>query len=326
MLEAMKALAERSVMERLVLLVNHVIAAEPAAIERLRPHAARTLQIELNGWPSLLPARRAVRLSASRRPAWSNGSPARRRRRADLRVAVDAANPALALTRVVAGERPQVEVAGDAAFASDVDWLIDNLRWDVQDDLARFVGDAPARQIAKVGGWFAARDARGREGAARPGGAATAAAAPRWPAAAAAPMRHFARLVVICVTVLRFGLDELALSGFRQRWVRLLVRVITIGRRLDAPRGERLRLALERLGPIFVKFGQVLSTRRDLLPPDIADELAQAAGPRAAVSRRRGARRSVEKRVRPADRRASSPASTPRRWRARRSRRCTSRC
>ena len=43
---------------------------------------------------------------------------------------------------------------------------------------------------------------------------------------------------------------------------------------LDAPRGQRLREALERLGPIFVKFGQVLSTRRDLLPPDIADELA----------------------------------------------------
>src|SRR4051794_6458083 len=88
-------------------------------------------------------------------------------------------------------------------------------------------------------------------------------------------MRHVLRLVVIGVTVLRYGLDELALSSFRQRWVRFLVRVITMGRRLDAPRGVRLRLGLERLGPIFVKFGQVLSTRRDLLPPDIADELAK---------------------------------------------------
>jgi ubiquinone biosynthesis protein len=88
-------------------------------------------------------------------------------------------------------------------------------------------------------------------------------------------MRHIARLVFICVTVLRYGLDELALSSFRQRWVRLLVRVLTIGRRLDAPRGERLRMGLERLGPIFVKFGQVLSTRRDLLPEDLADELAK---------------------------------------------------
>ena len=88
-------------------------------------------------------------------------------------------------------------------------------------------------------------------------------------------MRHIARLVFICVTVLRYGLDELALSSFRQRWVRALVRVMTIGRRLDAPRGERLRMGLERLGPIFVKFGQVLSTRRDLLPEDLADELAK---------------------------------------------------
>ncbi len=88
-------------------------------------------------------------------------------------------------------------------------------------------------------------------------------------------MRHFARLIYIVVTVLRFGLDELALSGFRQRWVRALVRVITIGRRLDAPAGQRLREALERLGPIFVKFGQVLSTRRDLLPDEVADELAR---------------------------------------------------
>ena len=88
-------------------------------------------------------------------------------------------------------------------------------------------------------------------------------------------MRHIARLVFICVTVLRYGLDELALSSFKQRWVRLLVRVMTIGRTLDAPRGERLRLGLERLGPIFVKFGQVLSTRRDLLPEDLVDELAK---------------------------------------------------
>ena len=89
-------------------------------------------------------------------------------------------------------------------------------------------------------------------------------------------MGQFFRLVFIGVTVLRFGLDEVAMSGFRQGWVRLLVRVATIGRRarLDAPRGARLRMALERLGPIFVKFGQVLSTRRDLLPLDVADELA----------------------------------------------------
>ncbi|MEN9842510.1 MAG: ubiquinone biosynthesis regulatory protein kinase UbiB, partial [Pseudomonadota bacterium] len=74
--------------------------------------------------------------------------------------------------------------------------------------------------------------------------------------------------------VLRHGLDELVLSSFSHPWLRLLTRVLTLGRKLHLPRGQRLRLALEALGPIFVKFGQVLSTRRDLLPPDIADELA----------------------------------------------------
>ncbi len=88
-------------------------------------------------------------------------------------------------------------------------------------------------------------------------------------------MAHLGRLVTIVVTVLRFGLDEVALSAFPQRWVRGLVRMVTLGRRLDAPRGVRLRMGLERLGPIFVKFGQVLSTRRDLVPPDVANELAR---------------------------------------------------
>ena len=75
--------------------------------------------------------------------------------------------------------------------------------------------------------------------------------------------------------VFYYGLDELVLNSFQHRWLRLLARVLTLGRTLDAPRGQRLREALECLGPIFVKFGQVLSTRRDLLPADIAEELAR---------------------------------------------------
>ncbi|AVO50072.1 ubiquinone biosynthesis regulatory protein kinase UbiB [Melaminivora suipulveris] len=87
-------------------------------------------------------------------------------------------------------------------------------------------------------------------------------------------MRRFARGFAILRVVLRHGLDEVVLSNFRHPWLHSFTRVITFGRRLDAPRGVRLRQALESLGPIFVKFGQVLSTRRDLMPPDIADELA----------------------------------------------------
>ena len=88
-------------------------------------------------------------------------------------------------------------------------------------------------------------------------------------------MKRFLRGAAILWVVFRFGLDGLLLDSFNKPWLRMISRIVSIGRNLDAPRGQRLREALESLGPIFVKFGQVLSTRRDLLPPDIADELAR---------------------------------------------------
>jgi ubiquinone biosynthesis protein len=88
-------------------------------------------------------------------------------------------------------------------------------------------------------------------------------------------MKRLFRGAFIAWVVLRYGLDELFLSSFQKPWIKVLARLVSIGRNLDAPRGQRLREALERLGPIFVKFGQVLSTRRDLLPIDVSDELAR---------------------------------------------------
>ncbi len=88
-------------------------------------------------------------------------------------------------------------------------------------------------------------------------------------------MNRFFRGAFIVWVVLRHGLDELVLSSFPNPLVRALRSVLTLGRNLREPRGQRLREALEALGPIFVKFGQVLSTRRDLMPPDIAEELAR---------------------------------------------------
>jgi ubiquinone biosynthesis protein len=87
-------------------------------------------------------------------------------------------------------------------------------------------------------------------------------------------MRFF-RLLKIIFVVLRFGLDEFLLAHERTRWMRVLVRFALFFRDTSTPRAVRLRLALENLGPIFVKFGQMLSTRRDLMPMDIADELAK---------------------------------------------------
>ncbi|MCC6196814.1 MAG: ubiquinone biosynthesis regulatory protein kinase UbiB [Burkholderiales bacterium] len=83
------------------------------------------------------------------------------------------------------------------------------------------------------------------------------------------------RLIRIGSVAIRFGLDDIVLSHERLRVVRPWAQRLLFWRDLSAPRAVRLRLALEALGPIFVKFGQMLSTRRDLRPPDIADELAK---------------------------------------------------
>jgi len=81
------------------------------------------------------------------------------------------------------------------------------------------------------------------------------------------------RFVKILWIALRFGLDEFALPA--DSIAARATRALLFFRPLAEPRAVRLRRALESLGPLFVKFGQVLSTRRDLLPADIADELAK---------------------------------------------------
>jgi ubiquinone biosynthesis protein len=91
-------------------------------------------------------------------------------------------------------------------------------------------------------------------------------------------LRVLSRLIEIQRVLVRHGLDEFVRATHLYRPLRFLFLLSPwtwAVRRGDAPRAERLRLALEELGPIFVKFGQALSTRRDLLPVDIADELAK---------------------------------------------------
>jgi len=83
------------------------------------------------------------------------------------------------------------------------------------------------------------------------------------------------RLIKIAAIASRFGLDQIVLDLEPSGTLVRIANMLQFWRRIDAPRAVRLRQALETLGPIFVKFGQMLSTRRDLLPADIADELAQ---------------------------------------------------
>ena len=154
MLNGLNVVLGAAVMERATLLANHVLTSEPVASERLRAHAGRCIQLHFDGWPRLLPPlpATAFRVTPAGLVEWCGADVPTD---ADLRVSIDASNPALSMAQALVGERPKVDVSGDAALAADLNWLFDNLRWDVQDDLARLVGQAPAREIARVAGGVA---------------------------------------------------------------------------------------------------------------------------------------------------------------------------
>ena len=86
---------------------------------------------------------------------------------------------------------------------------------------------------------------------------------------------HYFRLAYIFWVFLWFRLDDFIAERKAFKPLHSLIKMIMFWRKPQQSRGVRLRLALEKLGPIFVKFGQMLSTRRDLLPTDVADELAK---------------------------------------------------
>ena len=88
-------------------------------------------------------------------------------------------------------------------------------------------------------------------------------------------MKSALRAMRIGRVLLRYRLDDLLDGTPAERWLKLMRPFVPKAPAQIAalPRGARLRLALQDLGPIFVKFGQILSTRRDLVPPDIAEEL-----------------------------------------------------
>jgi ubiquinone biosynthesis protein UbiJ len=74
---------------------------------------------------------------------------------ADLRVGVDASNPLLLMARAMAGDKPAVDIGGDAQLATDVNWLLQNLRWDVAADLERLFGPAVAYPLQRLGSMLA---------------------------------------------------------------------------------------------------------------------------------------------------------------------------
>jgi ubiquinone biosynthesis protein UbiJ len=144
----LSALVAPALAERLTLVFNHVLASEPVATDRLRPHAGRCLQLVLQDWPTLLPEPPVLawRVTAAGLLEWAGELPPM-----DLTVRLDASNTALLLARTVGGATPAVQIEGDAQLAGDINWLVENLRWDVAADLERLFGPSVAHQIHQFG-------------------------------------------------------------------------------------------------------------------------------------------------------------------------------
>lgn len=153
MLDAALSSAIAAAVGRATLVANHVIAAEPEAVARLVPHAGRHLTLHLDGWPAALPRLPVLRFAVTRAGLldWCGDEEGP----VDLAIHVDASNPAALAARWAAGRRPRIEVDGDAQLAADVDWIVEHLRWDVEDDLARAVGPTAAHGLARAGATLA---------------------------------------------------------------------------------------------------------------------------------------------------------------------------
>ena len=140
----------------MVLLFNHVLSRESHVTGRLRAFAGRSVVIRLAGWPQLLPAAPDLALAVTPAGLWERleATPA-----GALLIELDAGNPALMALSALTGEKPRINVQGDAAFAGEMNWLMENVRWDIEDDLAALVGPAAAHQLGRfahaVGGALA---------------------------------------------------------------------------------------------------------------------------------------------------------------------------
>ena len=162
MLQNLNALLAPALMDRLVMVVNHVLAAEPQAVARLLPHQGRVLRLELLQLPRLLPAPPplAFKVTPAGLMAWCPDPVD-----ADLRVRLDAGNPAALALQALGGQMPPVVIEGDANLAADVDWLLKTLRWDVADDLQRLFGPTVAHELHRLGAGLARAVGKAMQGA-----------------------------------------------------------------------------------------------------------------------------------------------------------------
>jgi len=141
------------VQHRIVLLLNHVLMQETQAMRRLERQSGRTVRMQ---WRAFFMALRITPAGLLDLADPAQGQPA------DLRLEITETSP-LALARGMlqgaaqavqsetpSGLRTSIHIEGDVQLASDMQWLVDHVRWDVEEDLARIVGDAPAHAAASL--------------------------------------------------------------------------------------------------------------------------------------------------------------------------------
>ena len=127
------------VQHRAVLFLNHVLMQEPEAMERLVDQTGRIARVQWRAYSMTLQITPAGLLDLA--PAYATP---------DLRIEVADTSPFAIAQSAMRGDKPTILIDGDVRFASEINWLVDNVRWDIEEDLARVIGDAPAHAIGSV--------------------------------------------------------------------------------------------------------------------------------------------------------------------------------
>ena len=146
---------------RAVLFLNHVLMQERDAMERLARQRGRVARVQWRIYSMALQVTPAGLFDLAPQGA-----------QPDLRLEVSETSPLSLARGALRGDKPTIRIEGDVQLAAEINWLVDNVRWDVEEDLARVIGDAPARAVASVAARAAAA-LRRFVGARMPAGAAS---------------------------------------------------------------------------------------------------------------------------------------------------------
>ncbi len=127
------------VQHRLVLLLNHVLMQEPEAMSRLARLKTSIVRVQWRTFKMTLAATPAGLLERADDHAAAN-----------LSLLVTDDSPISLAQTVLAGSKPPIKIEGDVQLAAEINWLVDHVRWDIEEDLSRMLGDAPAHAFVSV--------------------------------------------------------------------------------------------------------------------------------------------------------------------------------